>query len=450
MPVLLEFEAKRIFTKEGIPVPLGDIASTPKKARKVADCVGKPVVVKVQIPTGRRGRAGGIKFAKTGEKVEKIARDFLGKEFLDHTVHNVLVEEKLKIKRELYLGVINDRVAKAPAVIVSSLGGVEIEEIAEKYPEKTSKANVDIWRGLEVFQARKMAKAAGVPDDAIRGVSDTLSRLYRNVYRKYSAVYTEINPLCLTDDYRLVAADARLFIDDNVMERHEDIRPDCWRRWNERERFAREKGFGYVELNTHGEIACIANGAGLGMSVMDLINEATKMGTLACFLDIGGRFYELAGDALKMVSTLPNLKAVLIHSYGGLTRQNILADGLCSTIKEMKPKYPVFIELSGTGEKGAIEVMKKWSPEFRRLGVTVEWSSHVATGTEDPSAHKGGVDVIETPVKRVIEWSGFVYRRSPPDWLFTKTEWEETTRRLVKECMAQRPEEEYRKLAKYE
>lgn len=450
MPVLLEFEAKRIFRKERIAVPLGDIASTPKKARKVADLLGKPVAVKVQIPTGRRGRAGGIKFAETGREVEKIAEDFLGKKFLDHQVNKVLVEKQLKIKREFYLGVVNDRVAKAPTAIVSSVGGIEVEEITQKLPDKISKSNINIWKGLEVFQARKMAKEAGVPADAIRGVSDTLSRLYRNVYRKYDAVYTEINPLCLTEDDRLIAADARLFIDDNAMRRHKDVKPESWKRWNERERFAHEKGFGYVELNTQGEIACIANGAGLGMSVMDLINEATKMGTLACFLDIGGRFYELAGEALKMVSKLPNLKAVLIHSYGGLTRQNILADGLCHAIKELKPKYPVFIELSGTGERGAIEVMRKWSPEFRRLGVTVEWSSHIATGTEDPSARKGGVDVIETPVKRVVEWSGLEYRRSPPDWLLAKTEWEEITRKLMKECMTQRPEKEYRELAKYE
>jgi succinyl-CoA synthetase beta subunit len=450
MPTLLEFEAKRIFQKEKIVIPPGDVASTPKKAKEIADDIGKPVAVKVQIPAGRRGRAGGIKFAETGEEAEKIAGEFLGKEFLGHTVRNVLVEEKLKIKRELYLGVINDRAAKAPAVIVSSEGGMEVEEIAEKFPEKISRANVDIWRGLEVFQARNIAKAAGVPAAAIRGVSDILYRLYKDVYRKYDAVYTEINPLCITEDGRLIAADARLFIDDNAMDRHKDIKPYSWEQWNEREKFAHERGFGYVELNTYGEIACIANGAGLGMSVMDFINEATKMGTLACFLDVGGRFYELAGDALKMVSTLPNLKAVLIHSYGGLTRQDILVDGVCRAIKELKPKFPVFIESSGTGEKRAIEVMKRWSPELRKLGVTVEWSSHLVTGTEDPSARKGGVDVIEMPVKRVVEWSGFTYRRNPPDWLPAKPEWEETTRRLMRECLAQRPEEEYRELAKYE
>ncbi|MCJ7768773.1 acetate--CoA ligase family protein, partial [Candidatus Bathyarchaeota archaeon] len=286
--------------------PTGMVASTSKEARGAAEFVGKPVAIKVQIPVGHRGHAGGIRFAETGEEAEKIASELLNKEFLGHTVHNVLVEERLKIKKELYIGVINDRPAKAPAVIVSSEGGMDVEEIAKKFPDKIARANVDIWRGHEVFKARNLANAADVPAAAVGGVSDLLYRLYKNVYRKYDAVYTEINPLCVAEDGRLVAADARLFIDDNAMYRHRDIKPESWERRNEREKFAHEKGFGYVELNTYGEVACVSNGAGLAMSVMDYISEATKIGTLACFLDIGGRFYELAGDALRMVSTLPN------------------------------------------------------------------------------------------------------------------------------------------------
>ncbi|MCJ7505442.1 hypothetical protein MUP05_03085, partial [Candidatus Bathyarchaeota archaeon] len=143
-------------------------------------------------------------------------------------------------------------------------------------------------------------------------------------------------------------------------------------------------------------------------------------------------------------------KAVLIHSYGGVTRQDVLADSVCRAISELRPKFPVFIQVSGTGEKGAIDVLKKWSPELRKMGVTIEWSTHIATGTEDSSARKGGVDIIELPVKRVLEWSGFAYRRNPPPWLSANPQWEETTRRLIKMCMAQRPEEEYQELSKYE
>ena len=450
MPFLLEYEAKNIFEKEGIPCLKRQEASNPKKVREITNSLGSSVAIKAQIPTGHRGRSGGIKFASSGEEAEKLASEILGKEIQGHKVEKVLVEEKINIQKELYLGVINDRAAKSPTVIVSSEGGMDVEEISTNFPEKISRANIDIWRGLEVFQARNLANKAGVPSNAVSGVSRILYQLYRNVYRKYDAVYTEINPLCITDEGKLVATDARLFIDGNAMFRHREIKPDTWNRWNEREKFAHEKSFGYVELNTYGEIACIANGAGLGMTVMDYINEATKMGTLACFLDVGGRFYELSGEALRMVSTLSNLKAVLFHSYGGVTRQDIMADSACQAIMELKPKFPVFIQVSGTGEKRAIEVMQEWAPKLKKMGLTVEWTSHTATGAEAPSALKGGVDVIENPVKRVIEWSGYQYKRKAPTWLSANPEWEATTRKMMRDSLSQRPEEEYRELGKYE
>jgi succinyl-CoA synthetase beta subunit len=449
MPDLLEYEAKRIFENERIPIPVGNVASTPEEAARVADKIGKPVAVKIQIPSGGRGREGGIKFAYSVHETETLAREFLGKPFLGYLVRKVLVEEKLEIEREMYLGVINDRAAKAPTVLLSSEGGMEVEEITERSPEKLARMNINIIKGLQLFQARNLARKAGVPREIIGEVSSILLRLYK-IYRKYDAVYTEINPLCLTKDRRLVAADARICIDDNAMYRHGEIKPETWTQWNEREKIAHEKGFGYVELNTYGEIACIANGAGLGMCVMDYINEATKVGSLACFLDVGGRFYELAGDALKTVLTLPNLKAILIHSYGGVTRQDILAESICRAIEEVKPKIPIFIQLSGTGEKIAIEVMKTKVPMLRDAGITIEWSSHIVTGAEDKSAQRGGVDVIEKPVKRVIEWCGYKYRRNPPNWLRANPNWEELTRTLIKGCLAQRPEPEYQELAKYE
>jgi succinyl-CoA synthetase beta subunit len=446
----LEYEVKDIFRREGIPCPTGRVASTPEEAREVADSMGKPVVLKVQIPVGGRGRSGGIRFASAGEEVEKIAGELIGKEYQGHVVHSILVEERLKIEAEMYLGVINDRAAKAPAVLVSSEGGIEVEEIARRYPEKLARRNVDIWKGLQEFESRVLTKKAGVPRELIRGVSGLLHSLYWNVYRGYDAVYTEVNPLCLTEGGQLVATDARLYIDDNAMYRHGDVSPEEQEKWNERERVAHEKGFGYVELNDQGEVACIANGAALGMSAMDYINEATKPGTLACFLDVGGRFYDLAGDALRLVMTLPNLEAVLIHSYGGMTRAERLAESVCRAIEDVIPRIPIFVELSGTGEKGAIDVMKRSAQRLRELNVAFEWSSHTVSGTEEPSARKVGVDVLETPVKRVVEWIGHEYRRNPPDWLKAHPDWEATTRKLMRECLALRPEPEYQELARYE
>lgn len=450
MPVLLEYEAKNIFQREGIACPTGKVASTPQKVREIADFVGKPVAIKVQIPVGRRGHAGGIKFADSPKEAEKIAKDIIGKRVLGYIVEKVLVEEKLDIKNEIYLGVVNDRAAKSPAVLVSSEGGMEIEEITSKFPAKLARKNVEIWKGLHEFESRTIVRKAGLPRDLIRGVSGLLYILYWKIYRKYDAISTEINPLCYTDNGLLIAADSRLYIDDNAMYRHSNITPEEYTKWNERERLAHEKGFGYVELNTEGEVACIANGAALGMSAMDYINEATKPGTLACFLDVGGRFYDLAGDAIKFVLTLPNLKAVLIHSYGGVTRAERLAKSICHSLKELTPDIPIFIELSGTGEKGAVDVMKANAPDLRALNIAFEWTSHVVTGTEELSAQKGGIDVLETPVKRVVEWSGYKYQRNPPDWLKPHLDWEKVTRKLMRECLSLRPEPEYQELAKYE
>jgi succinyl-CoA synthetase beta subunit len=450
MPTLFEFEGKRVFEKMGITVPKGKAVTTPKEARETAEMVGKPVVIKVQTPTGKRGKAGGIKFADTPEEAEKWAAEFLGKPFRDFTVKYVLVEEKLDIKEEFYVGAINDRSAKAPALIVSSQGGMDVEEIARNYPDKIARCNVDILRGLQVYQARKLVKDAGVPNEYSRGVTSFLYRLYWNVYRKYDAVFTEINPLVVTADDRVIAADSRLMIDDDSMYRHKDLQPEAAKMKNERELFASERGFGYVELNKEGDIACVANGAGLGMTVMDYIHEATKIGTMACFLDVGARFYGLAGDALKLVLQLPKLKAVLFHSYGGVTRADILADSVCKAIKEIKPKVPIFLQVSGIGEKAAIELMKKESPEFRKAGYTIAWSSHGVNGTEDESAVKGGVDVLENPVKKCCEWAGYEYKRSPPDWIKPHPEWEESGRKHLKEALAKRPEPEWNTLAQYE
>ncbi|MBS7658591.1 MAG: ATP-grasp domain-containing protein [Candidatus Bathyarchaeia archaeon] len=448
MPYLLEYEAKQIFRKEGLPIPEGEVAETSEQAKNIAERIGKPVVVKIQIPTGRRGRAGGVKLANNAEEAEKIAKELLGKEFLGHKVNKVLVEEKLNIKREFYIGVVNDRAAKSPAILMSSEGGMEIEEITQKFPEKLAKINVNIFKGLQVFQVRNAAKKVGIPLELINNVSNMLYNLYWKIYRKYDATFTEINPLCLTNDGKLIAADARLSIDDDAMFRHKEITPEAEKHLNEREKHAKEKGYVYVELDPNGEIACISNGAGLGMSVMDYVNEAG--GKLACFMDVGGRFYELAGDALKTVLTLPNLKAVLFHVYAGLTRANIIAKGVCEAIKEVKPKVPIFIQVSGTGEKGAIEIMKKESEEFRKMGLIVEWCSHTVTGKESPLAHKGGVDTIEIPVKRVLEWCGIKYKRNPPEWLPEHPEWEKITREIMRKTLPLRPEPEYNELAKYE
>jgi succinyl-CoA synthetase beta subunit len=444
---LFEYEAKRVFKENRISVPAGEVVESSKGAEDIAEKLGKSVVLKIQIPVGGRGKAGGIKVAETPKEAGEIASKLLGKEFSDHKVEKLLVEEKLDIAKELYLGITNDDAARKPIVMLSSGGGMEIEEIAEKYPEKLASMRVDVRRGLQPYQARGLAKRAGVESPLISSVGGALWRLY-GVYRKHDAELTEINPLIITKDGKAIAGDARLNVDDNSLYRHAELKAEGVKRLNERERIAREKGFGYVEIDERGEIACIANGAGLGMTSFDYITESGA--TLACFLDVGGRFYDIAGDAIKLVLGLPNLKTVLIHSYGGVTRADRLAESACKALKELKPKIPIMIELSGTGEEGAVETMKREAPELRKLRVKFEWLNHTTVGDEDENARKGGVDTIEYPVKKVVEWAGRKYKRNPPEWLPGRPKWEAKTRANMKKMLVERPEERYRRLAGYE
>lgn len=444
---LLEYEAKRVFKENRIPVPAGEVVETPEGAKNIAEKLGKSVALKIQIPVGGRGKAGGIKVAETSKEAGEVAGKLLGREFIGHKVGKLLVEEKLDIAKELYLGVTNDDAARKPIIMLSSEGGMEIEEIAEKYPEKLASMHVDVRRGLQPYQARGLAKRAGVESHLISSVGGIFWRLY-GVYRKYDAELTEINPLIITKDGKAIAGDARLNIDDNALHRHAELKAEEIKRLNERERIAKEKGFGYVEIDKNGEIACIANGAGLGMTAFDYITESGA--TLACFLDVGGRFYDIAGDAIKLVLGLPNLKAILIHSYGGVTRADLLAESACKALKELRPKIPIMIELSGTGEEGAVETMRREAPELRKLGVKFEWINHTTIGDEDEGAKKGGVDTIEYPIKRVVEWAGYKYKRNPPNWLPERPQWETTTRANMREMLVGRPEERYRRLAGHE
>lgn len=444
---LFEYEAKRVFKENRIPVPAGEVVESSKGAKNIAEKLGKSVVLKIQIPVGGRGKAGGIKVAETPKEAGEIAGKLLGKEFSGHKVGKLLVEEKLDIARELYLGITNDDAARKPIVMLSSEGGMEIEEIAGKYPEKLASMHVDVRRGLQPYQARGLAKRAGVKSPLISSVGGILWKLY-GIYRKHDAALAEINPLIITKEGKAIDGDARLNVDDNALYRHAELKAEEVKRLNERERIAREKGFGYVEIDEKGEIACIANGAGLGMTSFDYITESGA--TLACFLDVGGRFYDIAGDAIKLVLSLPNLKAVLIHSYGGVTRADLLAESACKALKELRPKIPIMIELSGTGEEGAVETMKREAPELRKLGVKFEWLNHTTVGDEDEDAKKGGVDTIEYPIKKVVEWAGHKYKRNPPEWLPERPQWEATTRANMKKMLVERPEEMYRRLAGHE
>jgi len=244
-----------------------------------------------------------------------------------------------------------------------------------------------------------------------------------------------------------VALDCKMIIDDNSLYRHRDLASASAEVLNERQLFAKERGFGYVEFNYFGEIACAATGAGLGLTAMDLINDIYP-GIVAFFLDVGGRFVGSTGDVIKLAQMFPNIKAILVNRYGGFGRGQVIAESMIQGLLDAKPKVPVMLSLSGSGEKAAIEYFKEMEAKVLEAGITFEWTSHVATGTETSCSRRGDVDVIEYPVRRVVEWAGYEYKRRPPDWLPQRQDWEQTTRNLVTEAMKKRPEKEYRELSK--
>jgi succinyl-CoA synthetase beta subunit len=445
---LLEFRAKELIGKEGISIPRGRIASTPEEARQIAEELGKRSVVKVQILEGGRGKAGGVKFGSTPSEVESLARSFLENELLGRKVHRVLVEEAIEAKMELYAGIINSRETGTPVAIIASAGGMEVEEIARNFPEKMARLSFSMGEGIKPFQIRQLARRAGVESRYLNNLVIYFEKLYR-VFRNTDAQMIEINPMAIDSQDKMVALDAKLILDDDAFFRRNDkpFLEDL--DLNPRERLAKEKGYGYVEFNLDGSIACAATGAGLGLTSMDLINDIAPE-ALAFFLDVGGRFVGSTGDVLKLAGMFPKLKAILINRYGGFGRGEIIAESIVKGLLEIKPKIPVMVHLSGSGEKGAIEYFKKMEPKLKDEGVLFEWTSHTVTGAESPNARKGGVDVIEYPVRRVLEWAGYDHKRKPPEWFPERKDWEEKTRAVIKDALSKRPEPEYQALAKVE
>jgi len=345
---LLEHQAKAVFARYGIPVPRGRAARTPEEARDIACELGVPVAVKAQVLVGARGKAGGILFADTPEEAEEAARKLLGSEIRGVKVYEVLVEEKLPIERELYMGFTVDRVARAYVAIASPEGGMEIEEVAERSPELIFKHTVDPVLGFRPYHALSLVKQMGYSGRAATELARIFTALYRLAV-DYDAELTEINPLAETADGRFVAADARLIVDDNALFRHPELagleRPPSEE--SAREKMAREAGLGYVELD--GDIGIIGNGAGLVMATLDMV--ALYGGRPADFLDVGGgASADRMAKALDIVLSNPRVKVVLINILGGITRCDEIARGILAAMERVGVKKPMVIRLVGTNE----------------------------------------------------------------------------------------------------
>src|SRR6266540_249594 len=352
---LHEYQSKTIFAKYGIPIPKGRVAATAEEAKHIAEELGGRVVIKSQVLVGGRGKAGGVKVAKDSQEAEQLATQILGMEIKGLPVRKVLVDEAAAIANEIYFAITNDRAAKKPVIIASSEGGMEIEEVAAKNPEKISKVHIDPLLGLREYQARDVAIAIDLPRDYWKEFLKLATGLWE-AYKATDATLAEINPLVITKDKRLVALDGKMIIDDNALFRHSDLAE--MREIDEEapaETTARKYGLSYIKLD--GNIGCMVTGAGLAMTSMDVIK--LFWGEPANFLDIGGGAgAEKVAAAMRIILTDPNVKAVLFNIFGGITRGDEVARGILTAMDEVKPKVPMVVRLVGTNAEEGRKLLK--------------------------------------------------------------------------------------------
>lgn len=346
---LHEYQSKVRFGSFGIPVPQGKVADTPEEVFAIAQEMGGPVVVKSQVLVGGRGKAGGIKLAKTPEEARARAEEILGMSIKGHTVNRVLVDPAADIAQEIYLGITNDRAAAMPVLMASSEGGVEIEEVNRTNPEAIIREHIDPFMGLYNYQSVKVAQAIDLPREHWRAFSKITQALY-TCFIESDAVLAEINPLVITGSGELIALDGKMVIDDNALPRQPDLaRLRDTSAEPPAETQAREAGISYVKLD--GQIGCMVNGAGLAMTTMDmtkLYGEADGIGP-ANFLDIGGGAQaETVATALRIILSDENVKAVLLNIFGGITRGDEVARGVIEAYNEVQPDVPMIIRLQGT------------------------------------------------------------------------------------------------------
>jgi succinyl-CoA synthetase beta subunit len=345
---LLEYQGKQLFSKHGVPVPDGRHAVEVADAVEAAEQLGYPVVIKAQVQIGGRGKAGGIKLATSRAEAEEHASAILGMDIRGFTVHEVWVEKASDIAAEYYASIVFDRAAKRPLVMLSTQGGMDIEEVAERDPNAIAKLHVDPLLGFQDFHARRLAFGAGVDADLIRGVGALLTRLY-DAFVAEEAMLVEVNPMIVTADRSVAALDAKVTLDDNALFRHpsnaelRDVSGE-----DPQERMARERGLTYVKLD--GNVGILGNGAGLVMSTLDVVAQAG--GSPANFLDAGGGAKaEEITSAVEVILSNENVSAVLFNIFGGITRCDEVAKGLIEAFAQIKPTVPFVVRLDGTNDK---------------------------------------------------------------------------------------------------
>ena len=363
-----EYQGKEILKQFGVAVPKGRVAFTAREAREIAQEIGCPVVIKAQIHAGGRGKGGGIKLANSLDETEKIASKVLGMTLVTHQtgpegriVRKVLVEEAMKIIKELYLGIIIDRSCGRPVIMASEAGGMEIEEVAAQSPEKILKEFIDPALGIQPFQSRKLAFGLNLDKGLISTSTKFITNLYKAFVEKDCSL-AEINPLVVTEDGRILALDAKLNFDDNAIYRHPEVVE--LRDLNEEEPLEIEASkykLNYIKLD--GSVGCLVNGAGLAMATMDIIKHAGS--EPANFLDVGGgASAEMVENAFRILLSDKHVKAVLINIFGGILRCDILAQGIVEAAKKVAVKVPMVIRMEGTNVDKGKEILNQSGLNF--------------------------------------------------------------------------------------
>ena len=347
---LLEYKGKQVLRRYDVPLSAGAPAATVDEAVAAAEQIGYPVVVKAQVKIGGRGKAGGIKLAGDAEAVRGHAGAILGMDIRGHTVHELWIESATDIASEYYAAVVFDRSAKAPLVMLSTQGGMDIEQVAAERPEALATLHVDPLVGFQPFHGRRLAFEAGVDADVVRPVATMLATLYA-AFEGEDATLVEINPLVITPDRRVIALDAKVTLDDNAAFRHPDHAGlDDSRDADPQEQMASERGLTYVKLD--GDIGIFGNGAGLVMSTLDVVAHAG--GAPANFLDAGGGAKaEAIAASVDVILSNPNVKAVLFNVFGGITRCDEVARGIIDAYGILKPTVPFVVRLDGTNDAEA-------------------------------------------------------------------------------------------------
>jgi succinyl-CoA synthetase beta subunit len=352
-----EYQAKEILRAEGVPIPPGEVATTAEQVEQIAKRIGGMVVVKAQVHTGGRGKAGGVKLAKTPAEAKEIASKILGMKINGLTVYQVLVTSAADIASEAYVGIILDRATKKPVFMVSPAGGIDIEEVAAKTPEKILKLPIDTRYGLQPYQASELGFFL-FPDDVkkVRAAGKIMGQLYQ-AFMKSDASLAEINPLVVTPAGEVLALDAKISIDDNALDRHADLaglRDETAEAPSEVD--ARNANLTFIKLD--GDVGCVVNGAGLAMATMDLVKYYG--GEPANFLDIGGSSNpEKVVAALQIITSDPHVRSILFNIFGGITRTDDVANGIVTATTASPLTVPIVIRLTGTNEEVAVKILQE-------------------------------------------------------------------------------------------